>query len=1728
MADQGGGAASVKRFSGDGNDGAAAYKEFHQERLTQMAFAVEEEHGDTEVGPPPEPYQEESVEDDITDEIDAIVQAAEPIDEADAVEILATWKQTRTAMTKEKLDRGLRPQWKARPGQGGHGGPTRHDLDKLGRRVKCFRCKKIGHFSRDCKEPLPAHSSQMVFVEPMDEEDQEEARVQAVLGAAQDDEITDGDLDDEINSILKVHEDNVLARLIQQERWKRLAHEMKEQQEDEYASVEKRAAEEGTVLGVTHADGCSVPDTGCCKSLIGEETLTKHEAATGKQARWLKDAKPMRFRGFDNSVQESVGAVELDWEIKNFIVTFVVYVVPGSAGFLMSKPDMKALGAALDLETDSLYLKRLGLTIPLSETVAGHYEIDFLNREKKVKRRMVTELFSPPRIVPVAARCGFLEGQSLDKVHGWDVDKDDDYNAMWQHIIEDEPYFVHMCPPCRKLSIMQQCMPLDRRKDLAQHFRDVKWSVNLVHVVVEVAIYQMERGRHFVYETPPRCASLQVPVMKQLLQTRGVYVGIASGCEFGLRCPDTLKLMPKSWEFVTSAPEVAKAVHQRCGGGHEHQHTEGMLKCGIKRTVFSQRYPKRLVEAIVRGMRRQCQVEAFSSEAACKAVQGEEEDADETRDVLRRPHSSIESSLRKLHVQLGHCKNNVLIRHLRHAHATKQAIKAANDFYCPECEGMKCPKVARHSTPAETHLPLKYVSMDCKDLPSWIPGERITCLGIIDETSSLHQVEPMIGMAETSKNLMDAFERAWIRPYIRPKWLKVDPHRAQISDEFLNWCERQEIEVVDTAVGAKEQNGKIEHHNQLFEIMLEDVIREAQPQTETEWRECVAELVMAKNSLLSVTGVSPMQMVFGRNPEIPGDLLKDNPDLIANSAIVNDPIAAQQARIRTVTRMKVLMQQAELRTKMVNLEHYSGQRFEDITGGRRVRGKQTMDKRTVSEAYQPLEGQMDENREEQDEAKRPRLEEQTTIDDPSSSQQQFGGVTYPPSLPSPPLRDSANAHLARNVDEDVIVNEVDVLLTQGSKEINTKEDKWKSPEGLAMIEKAYTKEMTSLVHETKAWKPVDLEKSRLLKTQDYTLKGYHPEQLFEVVNGYGLGDQPQQWWRTFERYMLEELKFDQHPMDPCVFLLREPVTQENDGLVAKDRVSVIPYATGSESAQLRGEPGALCGILGVHVDDQINGGRGQLWATAMEKLRARFPFRKWVTGSGEFTGSVLTQRADYSIVQSQSEYTKGITPAKTRKSARPDDVALPSEVHNHISTTQQGNWLAGQTRPDLSCQISFSQQIMPHPTVGQIRRSNAWVRRAKQFHEISVTFQSIVPERLRFVCHSDYSSKDLDGTGRTQGGYIIGATDPSMAKGLLAPWCPLVWKSQKIKQGCTSTLAGESKLLKASLGHLEWIMCSFAATLYPTFCLENRDRYSRKFSAISVIDCKSVFDHVTKPGAPTGLDDKKASIDIAIAKGSLRRFGGTLRWGPTELMLGDALTKDKAEAADVLRACMRAGAYQLADESAWAMVKFEATGSDEQARAFLLGLVDVYPDVSSYVESEARVKVRVPAKTLLGAVQAKKGNTPVTLQYVANTGNIQVMTGVALEDEIRDKCKMLERAYASWQRAPLDQKPKLEIKSPATEFFRNNTVKASKKEIEQDGDEKITLPDDEGYSEAMDAILESVGWSLSEYPVMRDRILKTLQMYVPDGEEEATPKRAQAVGEDDDGTGDWQMGDSVK
>ena len=71
-----------------------------------------------------------------------------------------------------------------------------------------------------------------------------------------------------------------------------------------------------------------------------------------------------------------------------------------------------------------------------------------------------------------------------------------------------------------------------------------------------------------------------------------------------------------------------------------------------------------------------------------------------------------------------------------------------------------------------------------------------------------------------------------------------------------------------------------------------------------------------------------------------------------------------------------------------------------------------------------------------------------------------------------------------------------------------------------------------------------------------------------------------------------------------MFILREPSSRWHK--VYDDEVTTLSGDVGP--------PGSLCGILGVHVDDQVNGGRGTRWENAMKRLRARFPFQKWITG----------------------------------------------------------------------------------------------------------------------------------------------------------------------------------------------------------------------------------------------------------------------------------------------------------------------------------------------------------------------------------------------------------------------------------------------------------------------------------------------------------------------------------
>ena len=119
---------------------------------------------------------------------------------------------------------------------------------------------------------------------------------------------------------------------------------------------------------------------------------------------------------------------------------------------------------------------------------------------------------------------------------------------------------------------------------------------------------------------------------------------------------------------------------------------------------------------------------------------------------------------------------------------------------------------------------------------------------------------------------------------------------------------------------------------------------------------------------------------------------------------------------------------------------------------------------------------------------------------------------------------------------------------------------------------------------------------------------------------------------------------------------------------------------------------------------------------------------------------------------------------------------------------QSSGW---PSRPDLA-QVSLSQQALSDPRVRHCRQANAMVRRAKQIHELIWRFLPIPLENLRLVMHSDAAFQNAQG-GASQAGYIISVTDDRLARGELAPWSPLIWRSHKMRRVVGSTLAAETQ-----------------------------------------------------------------------------------------------------------------------------------------------------------------------------------------------------------------------------------------------------------------------------------------------------------------------------------------------
>eukprot|EP00435_Cladocopium_sp_Y103_P033773 s3413_g8.t1 len=143
-----------------------------------------------------------------------------------------------------------------------------------------------------------------------------------------------------------------------------------------------------------------------------------------------------------------------------------------------------------------------------------------------------------------------------------------------------------------------------------------------------------------------------------------------------------------------------------------------------------------------------------------------------------------------------------------------------------------------------------------------------------------------------------------------------------------------------------------------------------------------------------------------------------------------------------------------------------------------------------------------------------------------------------------------------------------------------------------------------------------------------------PEEVCKLdKSAYGLVDAPFLWFKTLSEELMA-LGMQPSPFDPCLFLLRDPKTNE------------------------------LAGALGVHVDDGIHGGN-QFFHDQIAKLEKKYPFGSKKSQSFTFTGIDLFQHPDNSIELSQTKYVNNIPSIQISADRRKQEEEPVTEAERH-------------------------------------------------------------------------------------------------------------------------------------------------------------------------------------------------------------------------------------------------------------------------------------------------------------------------------------------------------------------------------------------------------------------------------------------------------------------------------
>ena len=239
----------------------------------------------------------------------------------------------------------------------------------------------------------------------------------------------------------------------------------------------------------------------------------------------------------------------------------------------------------------------------------------------------------------------------------------------------------------------------------------------------------------------------------------------------------------------------------------------------------------------------------------------------------------------------------------------------------------------------------------------------------------------------------------------------------------------------------------------------------------------------------------------------------------------------------------------------------------------------------------------------------------------------------------------------------------------------------------------------------------------------------------------------------------------------------------------------------------------LNGFVVIETDDLLGGGIGEKFHAAIEILRERFTFGKWVAlqeRATDYGGRTIKQLPNLgfnvSMVRYLRERARPIEIARGRMKT-PNAEATEAETTRMRGLTGKLNWVAREGMPNGAGDASLLSATMPHPKVKDLAEANAALKRLKEA-EATIWIKPIPLEKLKLLCFADSSLANAPG-GSSQLAELVCAAHEDILIGKDADVSILVYHSHSMKRAGSSTLLVESNAMSSVLAECEWVASWF-------------------------------------------------------------------------------------------------------------------------------------------------------------------------------------------------------------------------------------------------------------------------------------------------------------------------------